>query len=86
MAEPRQRERSPSPSSAAGGVGRSIRSQREPEELAGQLVEAEQLARYRWAGHLAKGCRTLDAGCAIGFGTTILAEAGAREVTGVDAS
>ena len=55
-----------------------------PAEMAGELVAAEHLARYGWAGHLVKDRRVLDAGCGVGYGSTMLSDAGAREVTGVD--
>jgi SAM-dependent methyltransferase len=55
-----------------------------PKEMRGQLIEAEHLARYRWAAAIAAGKRVLDAGCGTAYGTALLAEAGAREVVGVD--
>jgi SAM-dependent methyltransferase len=50
----------------------------------GELVHAEHLARYRLAAQLAPSRRTLDAACGEGYGTAILAAAGARAATGVD--
>lgn len=55
-----------------------------PDAMAGELVEAEHLARYWWAAALAGGCRVLDAGCGLGYGTNLLAASGAAEVVGVD--
>jgi 2-polyprenyl-3-methyl-5-hydroxy-6-metoxy-1,4-benzoquinol methylase len=55
-----------------------------PEEMRGQLLEAEHLSRYRWAARLAKGKQVLDAGCGTAYGTALLAEAGASSVLGVD--
>jgi ubiquinone/menaquinone biosynthesis C-methylase UbiE len=55
-----------------------------PEEMRGDLIEAEHIGRYRWATRLVPGCRVLDAGCGTAYGTTILAEAGALAVEGVD--
>ena len=50
----------------------------------GSLVAAEHLSRYWWAAQFARGRRVLDAGCGIGYGSNMLAEAGASEVMGVD--
>jgi SAM-dependent methyltransferase len=55
-----------------------------PEEMRGQLLEAEHLSRYLWSANLAKGKRVLDAGCGTAYGTALLAEAGATSVLGVD--
>jgi SAM-dependent methyltransferase len=55
-----------------------------PELFRGALIEAEHLARYRWASAMADGRRVLDAGCGMAYGTRILAEAGALSVLGVD--
>jgi O-antigen biosynthesis protein len=50
------------------------------------LIEAEHLARYRWASTQVAGRRVLDAGCGVGYGSVLLSVAGAAEVTGVDIS
>jgi SAM-dependent methyltransferase len=55
-----------------------------PDEMRGELVEAEHLARYHWAAGLASARRVLDAGCGVGYGSVILAEGGALDVVGVD--
>ncbi len=55
-----------------------------PGEQHGELVHAEHLARYRVAAALAEGKRVLDAACGEGYGTAMLAQAGAASVTGVD--
>jgi 2-polyprenyl-3-methyl-5-hydroxy-6-metoxy-1,4-benzoquinol methylase len=55
-----------------------------PDQLAGGLVAAEHLGRYWWAAQFAGGRRVLDAGCGIGYGSNMLAEAEAAEVVGVD--
>lgn len=55
-----------------------------PTAAADRLLELEQLARYRWAAQVASGRRILDAGCGEGLGSRLLAEAGAREVVGID--
>jgi SAM-dependent methyltransferase len=54
-----------------------------PEEMHG-LIEAEHLARYRWASAYVAGRRVLDAGCGVGYGSLLLRAAGAAHVTGVD--
>lgn len=56
----------------------------DPATMGGELVEAEHLCRYLWVAALAEGARVLDAGCGTGYGTAILAGAGARSVVGVD--
>jgi 2-polyprenyl-3-methyl-5-hydroxy-6-metoxy-1,4-benzoquinol methylase len=55
-----------------------------PDEMEGDLVEAEHLVRYWWASSLAPARRVLDAGCGVGYGTNLLAAAGAVEAVGVD--
>ena len=55
-----------------------------PQEMKGELVEAEHLTRYWWSALLAPGRRVLDAGCGMAYGSVLLADAGAAEVTGVD--
>jgi SAM-dependent methyltransferase len=45
---------------------------------------ADHVARYAFAAGYAKGCRVLDAGCGPGYGSMILAAAGAVSVVGVD--
>jgi SAM-dependent methyltransferase len=50
------------------------------------LIEAEHLARYRWASTQVAGRRVLDAGCGVGYGSVLLSAAGAAQVTGVDIS
>lgn len=56
----------------------------DPASMHGDLVEAEHLSRYWWAGQLAAGARVLDAGCGLAYGTQMLADAGAAETVGVD--
>ncbi len=46
----------------------------------------QHLARYRWAATFARGLRVLDAACGTGYGSRILSEAGARQVTSMDIS
>lgn len=54
-----------------------------PDHYRGQLSHAEHLARYHLAVQLAPGRRVLDAACGEGYGTALLAAAGA-EAVGVD--
>jgi SAM-dependent methyltransferase len=55
-----------------------------PGGARGEWVEAEHLGRYLWAAAAAKDRIVLDAGCGLGYGTAILARAGAHTVTGMD--
>lgn len=55
-----------------------------PGEQHGELVHAEHLARYRFAAALARGKRVLDAASGEGYGSALLAAAGATSVAGVD--
>ena len=55
-----------------------------PDQQRGELVHAEHLARYRFASQLARGRRVLDAASGEGYGTAMLARAGAASVTGVE--
>lgn len=56
----------------------------EPTFMQGSVIEAEHLSRYVWASQFARGRRVLDGACGTGYGSRILAEAGAAEVVGVD--
>jgi SAM-dependent methyltransferase len=55
-----------------------------PDAQHGELVHAEHLARYRLAAQLAPGRRVLDVACGEGYGSALLAAAGAGTVVGVD--
>src|SRR3954468_20836377 len=55
-----------------------------PEVMGGKLIDAEHRGRYWWAAALARGKRVLDAGCGTGYGSNILAAAGAAAVAAVD--
>ena len=55
-----------------------------PELQHGELVHAEHLVRYLVAAELAPDRRVLDAACGEGYGTALLAGAGASSATGVD--
>jgi SAM-dependent methyltransferase len=48
--------------------------------------EEDHLARYRFASAFVREKRVLDIACGPGYGSHMLAEAGAREVVGVDIS
>jgi 2-polyprenyl-3-methyl-5-hydroxy-6-metoxy-1,4-benzoquinol methylase len=55
-----------------------------PDQMQGDLIEAEHLVRYWWASDVARGRRVLDAGCGVGYGTNLMSRAGASAATGVD--
>jgi SAM-dependent methyltransferase len=55
-----------------------------PDQQRGELVHAEHLARYQFAATLANGLRVLDAACGEGYGTAMIANAGATQAVGVD--
>lgn len=55
-----------------------------PEAMGDQLIEAEHHARYRHAAQLVGGRAVLDAGCGVGWGSALLAAAGAARVVGLD--
>lgn len=48
------------------------------------LIRAEHEGRYRWAAGAVHGKEVLDAGCGVGYGAEMLAEAGASRVVGLD--
>lgn len=56
-----------------------------PEEAPDRLL-ADHLARYHFAAPFVNGKRVLDIACGTGYGTRLLAEAGAQDVLGVDLS
>jgi ubiquinone/menaquinone biosynthesis C-methylase UbiE len=56
----------------------------DPAISSGHLVDAEHRARYLSAAALAEGRAVLDAGCGTGYGTLMLAQAGAASVTAID--
>ena len=57
-----------------------------PGTADGELIEVEHLARYLWASRLVRGRSVLDAGCGVGYGSALLARAGAADVVGIDLS
>jgi ubiquinone/menaquinone biosynthesis C-methylase UbiE len=50
----------------------------------GMIIVAEHQTRYRWAATAAAGKGVLDAACGVGYGTAMLADAGAARVVGID--
>lgn len=56
-----------------------------PEAMHG-LIEAEHLARYRWAAAWADSRSVLDAGCGVGYGLQMMKGGGSSALTGVDIS
>lgn len=55
-----------------------------PDAQHGELVHAEHVARYLAAAGLASDRRVLDVACGEGYGTDMLARAGAQAAVGVD--
>jgi ubiquinone/menaquinone biosynthesis C-methylase UbiE len=55
-----------------------------PDEQREELLYAEHIARYRFAAQFAAERRALDAGCGEGYGATLLKNAGASSVVGLD--
>ena len=55
-----------------------------PDLMEGEFIEAQHVGRYLWASSAARDRRVLDAGCGVAYGSTLLADAGARSVVGVD--
>src|SRR2546426_8872802 len=55
-----------------------------PDQQRGELVHAEHLARYRFATQFARRRRVLDAASGEGYGTAMLAAAGAGAAVGVE--
>jgi ubiquinone/menaquinone biosynthesis C-methylase UbiE len=77
----------PLPTNAAGAAAQTRLSEERfvPETMPG-LIRAEHEGRYRWAGSAVAGREVLDAGCGVGYGAEILAEAGAARIVGLDVS
>ena len=65
--------------SAAGHPERFV-----PHLMSGRMIEAEHRGRYWWASALVSGKAVLDAACGTGYGTSILAGAGAASAVGID--
>jgi len=67
----------------APGTGQSV-ERAAAAEMAGTLMDSQHRGRYLWAAQFAEGRDILDAGCGTGYGTEILAAAGARRAVGMD--
>ena len=52
----------------------------------GADMEAEHVARYRWASAAVRGQGVLDVACGTGYGSALLIRAGARSVCSLDVS
>ena len=50
------------------------------------MLAAEHVVRYAFAAALCRGRRVLDVACGEGYGSAMLAAAGAAQVVGVDIS
>lgn len=57
-----------------------------PETMGSGQIASEHHARYAFVAPLAAGRHVLDAGCGEGYGTAVLARAGAASAVGVDVS
>ncbi len=57
-----------------------------PDDFMPPWVRHQHLERYRWAAKFVAGKRVLDVACGTGYGTAILAKAGATQVDGFDCS
>ena len=70
---------------AAGRSGdSSYRERIEVDDFAGEA--ADHLARYAFAAHWVPGQTVADVCCGLGYGTNLLAAAGAKKVYGVASS
>jgi 2-polyprenyl-3-methyl-5-hydroxy-6-metoxy-1,4-benzoquinol methylase len=56
----------------------------DPAQGTGRLEASEHYLRYLWAAAIASTKMVLDAGCGTGYGSELLAKAGAARVVGVD--
>lgn len=69
--------------SRVSGSERAAPERFDPATMSG-LIAAEHLARYWLAADLARGLEVLDAGCGAGYGSEMIAQAGATRVVGID--
>lgn len=58
----------------------------DPGDLEWRVYLAPHVQRYRFASRFVQGKKVLDAGCGVGYGCKLLAEAGAAAVVGADLS
>ena len=63
----------------------TLRDLTRADETQWGIVELHR-ERYVWASQFARGARAMDIACGVGYGSTILKEAGAQSVVGVDIS
>lgn len=57
-----------------------------PDEARDDDLYHEHIVRYMFAANMVAGHSVLDAGCGTGYGSALLADAGARHVVGIDVS
>jgi 2-polyprenyl-3-methyl-5-hydroxy-6-metoxy-1,4-benzoquinol methylase len=57
-----------------------------PNRFMAPWVRHQHLQRYHWAAEFIVGKRVLDVACGTGYGTALLAKAGAAQVDGFDCS
>jgi len=57
-----------------------------PNRFKAPWVHYQHLQRYHWAAEFIAGKRVLDVACGTGYGTALLAKAGAAQVDGFDCS
>lgn len=67
-----------------GGARAPSREHIEVDDFAGEA--ADHLARYAFAAHWVPGQTVADVCCGLGYGTNLLAVAGAKKVYGVDSN
>lgn len=56
------------------------------DRWASPWLRNQHVVRYRWASQYATGARVLDAACGTGYGSSLLRDGGARQVTSIDVS
>lgn len=55
-----------------------------PDQHDTRFAYREHLARYLFAQQFVKGLAVLDVACGVGYGSALLADAGARRVVGLE--